>query len=430
MAIKTITHSKEILSVILGGGAGSRLYPLTASRSKPAVPIAGKYRLVDIPISNCLNNGIGRMFVLTQFNSASLNRHIKNTYHFSAFSRAFVDILAAEQTPDNPTWYQGTADAVRQGLRHIGPFESEYVLILSGDQLYQMNFAEMLDHHKSLNADISIATIPVTQKEATEFGILKSAGGLITSFIEKPKKELLPDWISDTGEAMKSAGRNYLASMGIYIFNRELLFSLLQNEYPDATDFGKEIIPQSISKYKVASYQYDGYWTDIGNISSFFEANLGLTKDLPDFNLFDNDNAIYTRPRMLPPAKISGTTLERTLIAEGSILNASRIENSVIGIRSRIGHGTTLVNTYIMGSDYYETLSEIAHAKEKGIPLLGIGDRCYIRNAILDKNVRIGDDVRINGGVHLENADHLLYTIKDGIVVVKKGAIVPNGYVI
>lgn len=430
MAIRTITHSKEILSVILGGGAGSRLYPLTASRSKPAVPIAGKYRLVDIPISNCLNNGIGRMFVLTQFNSASLNRHIKNTYHFSAFSRAFVDILAAEQTPDNPTWYQGTADAVRQGLRHIGPFESEYVLILSGDQLYQMNFAEMLDHHKSLNADISIATIPVTQKEATEFGILKSAGGLITSFIEKPKKELLPDWISDTGEAMKSAGRNYLASMGIYIFNRELLFSLLQNEYPDATDFGKEIIPQSISKYKVASYQYDGYWTDIGNISSFFEANLGLTKDLPDFNLFDNDNAIYTRPRMLPPAKISGTTLERTLIAEGSILNASRIENSVIGIRSRIGHGTTLVNTYIMGSDYYETLSEIAHAKEKGIPLLGIGDRCYIRNAILDKNVRIGDDVRINGGVHLENADHLLYTIKDGIVVVKKGAIVPNGYVI
>jgi len=430
MAIRTITHSKEILSVILGGGAGSRLYPLTASRSKPAVPIAGKYRLVDIPISNCLNNGIGRMFVLTQFNSASLNRHIKNTYHFSAFSRAFVDILAAEQTPDNPTWYQGTADAVRQGLRHIDPFESDYVLILSGDQLYQMNFAEMLDHHKSLGADISIATIPVTEKEATEFGILKSADGLITSFIEKPKKELLPDWISDTGTEMKKQGRNYLASMGIYIFNSQLLFTLLQSEYPDATDFGKEIIPQSISKFKVASYQYDGYWTDIGNIASFFEANLGLTKDLPDFNLFDNDNAIYTRPRMLPPAKISGTTLEKTLIAEGSILNASRIENSVVGIRSRIGHGTTLVNTYIMGSDYYETLPEIARAKEKGFPLLGIGDRCYIRNAILDKNVRIGDDVRINGGVHLENADHALYTIKDGIVVVKKGAVIPNGFVV
>jgi len=430
MAIRTITHSKEILSVILGGGAGSRLYPLTASRSKPAVPIAGKYRLVDIPISNCLNSGVGRMFVLTQFNSASLNRHIKNTYHFSAFSKAFVDILAAEQTPDNPTWYQGTADAVRQGLRHIEPFESDYVLILSGDQLYQMNFAEMLDNHKNLGADISIATIPVGDREAPEFGILKSSGGLITSFIEKPKKELLPDWISDTGAEMKSKGKNYLASMGIYIFNRKLLFDLLLNEYPNAADFGKEIIPQSIEKFKVSSFQYDGYWTDIGNIYSFFEANLGLTADIPDFNLFDNDNSIYTRPRMLPPAKISGTTLEKTLVAEGSILNASRIENSVIGIRSRIGLGSTLVSTYIMGSDYYETLPEIADAKQKGIPLLGIGERCYIKNAILDKNVRIGNDVRINGGAHLENADHALYAIKDGIVVVKKGAVIPNGYVV
>jgi glucose-1-phosphate adenylyltransferase len=230
MAIRTITHSKEIVSVILGGGAGSRLYPLTASRSKPAVPIAGKYRLVDIPISNCLNNGIGRMFVLTQFNSASLNRHIKNTYHFSAFSRAFVDILAAEQTPDNPAWYQGTADAVRQGLRHIEPFESDYVLILSGDQLYQMDFAEMLDNHKKLGADISVATIPVVEREAPEFGILKSKDGLITSFIEKPKIDLLPDWVSDTGNAMKTKGRVYLASMGIYIFNRNLLFDQLKTE--------------------------------------------------------------------------------------------------------------------------------------------------------------------------------------------------------
>lgn len=430
MAIRTITHSKEILSVILGGGAGSRLYPLTASRSKPAVPIAGKYRLVDIPISNCLNSGVGRMFVLTQFNSASLNRHIKNTYHFSAFSKAFVDILAAEQTPDNPTWYQGTADAVRQGLRHIEPFESDYILILSGDQLYQMNFAEMLENHKQLGADISIATIPVGDREAPEFGILKSSEGLITSFIEKPKKELLPDWISDTGAEMKQKGKNYLASMGIYIFNRKLLFDLLLNEYPNAADFGKEIIPQSIEKFKVSSYQYDGYWTDIGNIYSFFEANLGLTADIPDFNLFDNDNSIYTRPRMLPPAKISGTTLEKTLVAEGSILNASRIENSVIGIRSRIGLGSTLVSTYIMGSDYYETLPEIEDAQLNGIPLLGIGQRCYIKNAILDKNVRIGNDVRINGGAHLENADHALYTIKDGIVVVKKGAVIPNGFVV
>ncbi len=430
MAIRTITHSKEILSIILGGGAGSRLYPLTATRSKPAVPIAGKYRLVDIPISNCLNNGIGRMFVLTQFNSASLNRHIKNTYHFSAFSKAFVDILAAEQTPDNPAWYQGTADAVRQGLRHIEPFDSDYILILSGDQLYQMDFAEMLDHHKKLGADISVATIPVNQRDAPEFGILKSDGGLITSFIEKPKKDLLVDWVSDTGEEMKNAGRNYLASMGIYIFNRQLLFDLLLDEYKTATDFGKEIIPQSISKYTVASYQYSGYWTDIGNIHSFFEANLDLTKDIPDFNMFDNERTIYTRSRMLPPAKISGTTLEKTLVAEGSIVNASRVEHSVIGIRSRIGNGSTVVSTYIMGSDYYETLADIASDGEKGIPLLGVGDRCYIKNAILDKNVRIGNDVRINGGGHLENTDHALYTVKDGIVVVKKGAIIPNGFVI
>lgn len=431
MAIRTITHSREVISVILGGGAGSRLYPLTASRSKPAVPIAGKYRLVDIPISNCLNSGIGRMFVLTQFNSASLNRHIKNTYHFSPFSKAFVDILAAEQTPDNPTWYQGTADAVRQGLRHIGPFDSDYILILSGDQLYQMDFVEMLDNHKALGADISVATIPVTEKEAPEFGILKvNDTGLISSFIEKPKKELLPEWVSDTGEAMKQKGKVYLASMGIYLFNRQLLFDLLETVYKDATDFGKEIIPNSIKDYKIASYQYEGYWTDIGNIYSFFEANLGLTKDLPDFNLFDNERVIYTRSRMLPPAKVSGTTLEKTLIAEGSIINASRIENSVIGIRSRVGHGSTVVSTYIMGNDYYETLLEIEHAHKIGIPLLGVGNRCYIKNAIIDKNCRIGDDVRINGGEHIENTDHTLYTVKDGIVVMKKGAVIPNGFVI
>lgn len=423
--------SKEILSVILGGGAGSRLYPLTASRSKPAVPIAGKYRLVDIPISNCMNSGINRMFVLTQFNSASLNRHIKNTYHFSAFSSAFVDILAAEQTPDNPTWYQGTADAVRQSLRHIAPFESEYVLILSGDQLYQMDFQEMLDNHKKTGADISIATIPVGDREAPEFGILKKdASGLITAFIEKPKKEILSEWTSDTGEEMQKAGRKYLASMGIYIFNRQLMFDYLQNNYLDAADFGKEIIPHSIDKCKVASYQYEGYWTDIGNIYSFFEANLGLTDDLPDFNLFDNNRAIYTRARMLPPAKVSGTTLEKTVIAEGSIINASRMEKCVVGIRSRIGHGSTVINTYIMGSDYYETLTDIAKDKAQGIPLLGIGNRCYINNAIVDKNCRIGDDVRINGGMHLENTDQPLYTIKEGIVVIKKGAIIPNGFVI
>jgi glucose-1-phosphate adenylyltransferase len=423
--------SQEILSVILGGGAGTRLYPLTASRSKPAVPIAGKYRLVDIPISNCINSGISRMFVLTQFNSASLNRHIKNTYHFSAFSSAFVDILAAEQTPDNPTWYQGTADAVRQCLRHIEPFESDYILILSGDQLYQMDFNEMLRRHKEIGADISIATIPVSAKDAPDFGIMKkNEEGFITSFIEKPRTELLPEWESDTGAEMRSAGRVYLASMGIYIFTRAMLFGLLQDEYKQDMDFGKQIIPQSLTKFKVASFQYDGYWTDIGNIHSFFEANLGLTADLPDFNLFDNNRAIYTRARMLPPAKISGTTLEKTIIAEGSIINASRVERSVIGIRSRIGHGSTVASSYIMGNDYFETLEDIAADNRTGIPLLGIGERCYIKNAIIDKNCRIGDDVRINGGNHLENTDHSLYTIKEGIVVMKKGAVIPNGFVI
>lgn len=430
MAIRTITHSKEIVSIILGGGAGSRLYPLTATRSKPAVPIAGKYRLVDIPISNCLNNGIGRMFVLTQFNSASLNRHIKNTYHFSPFSKAFVDILAAEQTPDNPAWYQGTADAVRQGLRHVAPFDSEYVLILSGDQLYQMDFAEMLENHKEYGADISVATIPVTERDASDFGILKSSEGMIRSFIEKPKKELLPDWVSDTGDKIKNEGRVFLASMGIYLFNRQLLFDILMNVYSQYTDFGKEIIPQSIDRYKVASYQYDGYWTDIGNIRSFFEANIDLTSDIPAFNLFDNDRNIYTRPRMLPPAKISGTTFENAVVAEGSIIHASQISNSVVGIRSRIGHGSTLHDSYIMGNDSYETLEEIALANKSGYPLMGIGNRCEISHTIIDKDCRIGDDVKIRGGKHLENTDHELYSIREGIVVLKKAAVLPNGFTV
>lgn len=422
---------KNVIAVILGGGAGSRLSPLTSTRSKPAVPIAGKYRIVDIPISNCLNSNIGRMYVLTQFNSASLNKHIKNTYHFSAFSSAFVDIIAAEQTPDNPTWFQGTADAVRQSLRHIKQQDFSYVLILSGDQLYQMDFQEMIDNHVNRKADISIATIPVNAKEATEFGILKKgAGGIIEAFIEKPNAELLSYWVSDTGEAMQTQGRNYLASMGIYIFGRQVLFDLLQEELKDATDFGKEIIPYSISKHNVVSFQYEGYWTDIGNIHSFFEANLALTQDVPEFNLFDNNKAIYTRARMLPPAKISGTTLEKTIVAEGCIINASRVENSVLGIRTRIGYGSTIVSCYIMGTDFYETLDEMNTSVSNGLPKLGIGERCYIKNSIIDKNCRIGNDVRINGGKHLSNAEHQLYSIKEGIVVVKKGAVIPDGFVI
>lgn len=421
--------STSVLAVILGGGAGTRLYPLTASRSKPAVPIAGKYRLVDIPISNCINSNIRRMFVLTQFNSASLNKHIKNTYNFGPFGSGFVDILAAEQTPDNPGWFQGTADAVRQSMRHIYNFEFEYILILSGDQLYQMDFAEMIEAHKEKGADISIATIPVAERDASDFGILKvDEQQLITSFIEKPKKELLPDWASDTGEEMNKTGRKYLASMGIYIFNRDTLFELLKETFPDYPDFGKEIIPQSINKYKVVSYQYDGYWTDIGNIYSFFEANIALTESIPPFNLFDNNNQIYTRPRMLPPAKVSGTMVDNAIIAEGSIILGGSIKNSVIGLRSRIGAGTTIENAYVMGNDFYETLEIMERNRQKNLPELGIGERCFIKDALIDKNARIGDDVKVVGGLHLENTDHPLYTIKDGIIVVKKGAVLNNGF--
>src|SRR6478736_6582930 len=426
-----VTISQSVIAVILGGGAITKLYQLTAARSKPAVPIAGKYRLVDIPISNCINSNINRIFVLTQFNSASLNKHIKNTYLFSNFSSGFVDILAAEQTPDNPGWYQGTADAVRQSLRHIRNSDFEYILVLSGDQLYQMDFCEMLNSHIEKGADLSIATIPVIAREATEFGIMKTDDqNHISSFIEKPSADVLNEWVSDTGSEMQSQQRVYLASMGIYIFSRSLMNELLLNKHPDAKDFGKEIIPASIGTHKVVSYQYDGYWTDIGNIYSFFEANLALTSDIPVFNLFDSANPIYTRARMLPPAKISGTTLEKTMIAEGCIVLASRVENTLMGIRSRVGHGSTIVNSYIMGNDFYETLEQMDENNKTGVPRIGIGDRCYIKNAIIDKNCRIGNDVRINGGSHLENVDHTLYTIKDGIVVLKKGAILPDGFVI
>ncbi|TAE72681.1 MAG: glucose-1-phosphate adenylyltransferase [Bacteroidetes bacterium] len=422
---------KNTLAIILGGGAGTRLFPLTANRSKPAVSIAGKYRLVDIPISNCMNSDVLRMFVVTQFNSASLNTHIKNTYQFSLFSKAFVDILAAEQTPDNNTWFQGTADAVRQCLHHLQEHSFEYVLILSGDQLYQMDFRLMLDNHIAKNADISIATIPVDEKDAPEFGIMKvNEKGIISSFIEKPKANILKDWISNTGKKMQEKRKHYLASMGIYIFNKKLLFELLEKEMKDATDFGKEIIPNSVNKYTVASYQYEGYWTDIGNIYSFYEANLALTEEVPDFNLFDTENTIYTRPRMLPPSKINGTTLEKTMVADGCIVQAKNISHSVIGIRTRIGEMSEINDSYIMGADEYETLLEIQELEKNGKIALGIGKRCKIFKAIIDKNCRIGNDVIIKGGTHLANTEHELYTIKDGIIVVKKGAVIPNNTII
>lgn len=418
--------NNKVLSIILGGGQGSRLYPLTADRSKPAVPIAGKYRLVDIPISNCINADIKRMYVLTQFNSASLNRHIKNTYHFSFFSSAFVDVLAAEQTMQSDKWFQGTADAVRQSMHHFLSNDFKYALILSGDQLYNMDLQDMIEKHEESKADISIATYPVAAKDATGFGLLKTDDkNVITSFIEKPAVELLPDWTSDVSDEMKKEGRNYLASMGIYIFNRELLIELMDN--PDTIDFGKEIIPQSIHKHKTVSYQYEGYWTDIGTIDSFFEANLGLTDDIPKFNLY-HDDRVYTNARILPTSKISGTLLNKTVIADGSIIHAAKIERSVIGIRSRIGIESVVLNTYMMGNDYYESLERIE--KEKIEILLGIGDRCYINNCIVDKNCRIGDDVKIEGGKQLKDIEMDNYFIKDGIVVIKKGASIPKGTII
>jgi len=419
--------TSKVICIVLGGGQGSRLYPLTATRSKPAVPIAGKYRLVDIPISNCLHSGINRIYVLTQFNSASLNKHIKNTYHFSSFSEAFVDILAAEQTPTSGAWFQGTADAVRQSLHHLSVHEFDYVLILSGDQLYQMDFEAMIDQHVKTNAEISIATIPVHVNDVPGFGILKTdSENNITDFVEKPKTDF-DKLVSDVSDEMKAQGRIYLASMGIYIFNRKLLYSLLQGN--ERTDFGKEIIPQSIHDHKVVSYQYEGYWTDIGTISSFFDANLGLTDEIPQFNLFDK-NYIFTRARMLPPSKISGTHLEKTIVSDGCIVNASHVYRSIIGIRTRIGFDTTIENCYIMGSDNYQTLEQMQESQETGTPIMGIGDRCCIKNAIIDKNTYIGDDVRINCGARLEDGDFPTHTVKDGLVVIKKRAVIPNGTVI
>jgi glucose-1-phosphate adenylyltransferase len=418
----------KTLAIILGGGQGSRLYPLTESRSKPAVPIAGKYRLVDIPISNCINSDITRMFVLTQFNSASLNQHIGNTYQFGHFTDAFVDILAAEQTPENKNWFQGTADAVRQCMHHFLNYEFKYALILSGDQLYQMDFNALIDAHEKAGAEITLATLPVNAKDAPDFGILKANDdNMITEFIEKPAAELLPGWVSPVSEEAAKEGKFYLASMGIYVFNRDLLAKLMKET--NMKDFGREIIPQLIGRNKMLSYPYEGYWTDIGTIESFYEATLALTDDIPQFNLFDNSKVIYTRPRVLPPSKISGTVLDKTVIADGCIIHAKSIGHSVIGLRSRIGKDTTILNSYVMGNDYYQNLEEIDTEHNDG-KVMGIGDRCYLNNCIIDKNCLIGNDVTINGGPHLPDSNNNLYSVIDGIVIVKKGASLPNGFTI
>ncbi len=416
------------IAIILGGGRGTRLHPLTGLRSKPAVPVAGKYRLVDIPISNCLNSDIRKIFVLTQFNSASLNRHIKNTFNFDLFSHGFVDILAAEQTPKSQNWFQGTADAVRQSIHHMSNHEYEHVLVLSGDQLYQMDFNEVMEHHKAQEADLTVATIPVTAEDATGFGIMKTnKDGMVESFVEKPDSAELSKWKSETPENLKNQGKEYLASMGIYVFNKGVMKRLFK-ENPDATDFGKEIIPKAIEEgTKVSSYAFDGYWTDIGTIKSFYEANLELTDTLPKFNLYDDERQIYTRARLLPASKLAGTNLERVIVSEGCIIEASRIERSVIGIRSRIGKGTSIENSIIMGNDYFTSRDDIAN-KNSDMPLMGIGERCFLSKTIVDKNVRIGDDVKIVGGDHLEDGKYDNYHVADGIVIIPKGKIIPDGF--
>lgn len=361
--------------------------------------------------------------VLTQFNSASLNQHIKNTYNFDVFSRGFVDIIAAEQSVDNDKWFQGTADAVRQSMPHLRKYDYDYILILSGDQLYQMDFREMLNFHIENKGDITIATIPVNEKDAPGFGILKSdEQNNITAFIEKPGKDILPQWSSDVDEVSKAQGKNYLASMGIYIFTKSILAKIFDENKGD--DFGKEVIPASIGNYNTLSYQYNGYWTDIGTIESFFEANMDLTQDLPQFNMFSS-SPIFTRSRMLPPTKINGSYMEKVVVGDGAIIMGDRLEKCVIGNRARIGRGSVIKNTYMMGADFYQN-DEI----NDSVPLFGVGENCYIENAIIDKNCMIGNNVRIIGGKHMPDADYESYSVRDGIIVIKKEAIIPNGTII
>jgi len=417
----------KTLAIIMGGGAGTRLFPLTKERSKPAVPLAGKYRLVDIPISNCINSGLRRMYVLTQFNSASLHKHINTSYKFDNFSRSFVEILAAQQTPTDTNWYQGTADAVRQNLRDFLQFPFKYYVILSGDQLYRMDFREVLQQHIDTEAALTIATLPVTRDAVPAVGVMHTdAQRKIVRFVEKPKDPALIDQLRIPAELLPSLGRPqdaelFQASMGIYIFNRETLIEALDNDY---VDFGNHIIPALIEKHRVMAYIFQGYWEDIGTIRSFFDANLNLTKTLPEFSFFDTTSPIYTHARFLPGSKINGATVKHAIISDGCIIDDAHIERAVIGVRSYIGSGTTLRNSIVMGADFYDV--DLAAPKD-GRPELGIGRNCVIDHAIIDKNARIGDGVVISPDGKPENTDGDDYYIRDGIVVIPKGGVVAAG---
>ena len=425
--------SGNVLAVILGGGVGTRLFPLTKDRAKPAVPLAGKYRIVDIPISNCINASFRRIYVLTQFNSTSLHKHLSQSYKFDQFTGGFVEILAAKQTLETSTWYEGTADAVRKNLVHFLAHDFEHLLILSGDQLYRMDMRRFVKEHAASGADISIATMAVNRSDVSALGILQiNEERRITNFVEKPKDKALqdsvvlpPEWHDKLG--ITGGGEKFLASMGIYVFSREAIVKLLDNNF---TDFGKHIIPNAIKTHHVQSFVFQGYWEDIGTIRSFFDANLDACAELPRFNYFDMTAPVYSRPRFLPGSKINGAQIDHAMIADGSIINSCRIKQSIVGIRSLVGAGTEMDRVVMMGCDYYESAKSIEEHERAGLPRLGIGTNCKIDNTIIDKNVRIGNNCVLTPVGKPENMDHSLYFIRDGIVIIPKGGIIPHGTVI
>ena len=426
----------KLLAVILGGGAGNRLFPLTQQRSKPAVPLGGKYRLVDIALSNCINSDILRTFVLTQYNSASLNRHIAQTYRFSQFSNGFVEILAAEQTPESPQWFQGTADAVRQVLPHIRDWGIDTLLILSGDHLYRMDYREFLERHHSSNADVTVSVIPCEARSASEFGLLKTdETGRIVEFKEKPKGDDLLSMQVDTTQlgldANEAQRRPFLASMGIYVFKYDELERLL-GEDSERIDFGKHVIPAAIKSRHVQAYMFDGYWEDIGTIGAFYRANLDLTTKIPKFNLFDAEAPVFSRARYLPPSKVEETEINDSIIGDGSIIIGAKVNNSVVGVRSRISKGVQMDSAYMMGADYYQTFDDMRSDVAKGLPRVGIGEGTQIRRAIIDKNARIGKNARLLNEAGVVEADGPggAYFIRDGIIIMPKNAVIADGTVI
>jgi glucose-1-phosphate adenylyltransferase len=426
---------EKVLAVILGGGAGQRLYPLTRRRAKPAVPLGGKYRLIDIPVSNCINSDIHRIFILTQYNSASLNRHIARTYRFSRFTNGFVEILAAEITPERPDWFQGTADAVRQSLHHLDDYKGDTILVLSGDHLYRMDYTPFIERHRWTRADVTISVTAAREEEASDFGLLKiDETGRVIEFSEKPKGEALEEMRVDTtrlGLSPEQAQRRpFLASMGIYVFRKEVLRQLLIDEMPKAADFGKEVIPEALSRYKVQAFLFDGYWEDIGTIGAFYRANIEMTLPLPPFNVFDSDAPMYTRPRYLPGSKLLDCHIQSSIITEGCIINGATITDSVIGIRSRIEHGSRLEGVLMMGADFYQNLEELQADVNRGYPRIGVGPNCSIRRAIIDKNARIGAGVQILNEAGHKQLEADGYFIRDGIVIIPKTGVIPDGTVI